>query len=80
MLFPLKEMHGAKVVNNSETPKKLEDFLLSDPLPYPAADIKNGYIYSLVLGVYVTTLWRYDLKFLFLEQIGMCACIKHQQF
>lgn len=21
--------------------------------------LKNGYIYSLVLGVYVTTLWRY---------------------
>ena len=57
MLFPLKGMHGAKVVNISETPKKWEDFLISEPLPYPA-DIKNGYIYSLILGVYVTTLYE----------------------
>ena len=48
-------MLSAKVVNISETPKKWEDFLIRRPLPYPA-DIKNGYIYSLVLGVYVTTL------------------------
>jgi len=48
-------MLSAKVVNISETPKKWEDFLKSEFLPYPA-DIKNGYIYSLVLGVYVTTL------------------------
>ena len=32
MLFPLKGLHGAKVVNISETPKKWEDFLISEPL------------------------------------------------
>ena len=65
MLFPLKGMYGAKVVNISETPKKWEDFLIRRALPYPAADIKNGYIYSLVLGVYVTTLWRLSLTILY---------------
>jgi hypothetical protein len=45
-------MLSAKVVNISETPKKWEDFLIRRPLPYPA-DIKNGYIYSLILGVYM---------------------------
>jgi len=46
-------MLSAKVVNISEIPKKWEDFLIRWALPYPAADIKNGYIYSLVLGVYM---------------------------
>ena len=55
---------SAKVRKLSETSKKWEDFLKSEFLPYPA-DIKNGYIYSPVLGVYVTTLRRLSLTILY---------------